>query len=471
MVFSSISFLFAFLPALLLVYFLVPARARRLRNLILLAFSLFFYAYGGPRFLALMLLSIAVNYAGGLLSAPDRIYRRFFFVLTMAVNLGLLGWFKYAGFLAENLSKLWTALPVPQITLPIGISFFTFQGMSYVIDVYRGEAPPEPSPLRVALYVSLFPQLVAGPIVRYTTVAAELRQRRETLADFSDGAVRFLFGLAKKMLLANQLGLLADDVFAVSSDALTLSLAWLGALAYTGQIYFDFSGYSDMAIGLGRMFGFRFLENFNYPYISRSVTEFWRRWHISLSSWFRDYVYIPLGGSRCSPPRHIFNLLVVWGLTGFWHGAAWNFLCWGLYFAVLLIGEKFLWGKALERAPAAMQHLYALLFIVLGWVLFRSESLSGAAAYLSAMFGLAGSGLSDGRTVYYLLQYRWELAAAVIASLPVKLWLQDLLARRKTALSEFALTWGVKAAALSLFALSFLRLVSSSYNPFIYFRF
>lgn len=471
MVFSSISFLFVFLPALLLVYFLIPARLRQLRNLVLLGFSLFFYAYGGPRFLALMLLSIAVNYIGGLLSAPSHSHRKLFFVLTLVINLGLLGWFKYAGFLAENLSKLWTALPVPEITLPIGISFFTFQGMSYVIDVYRGEAPAERSPLRVALYVSLFPQLVAGPIVRYTTVAAELRQRQETLDDFSDGAVRFLFGLAKKMLLANQLGQLADDVFGTSAGSLTVSLAWLGALAYTGQIYFDFSGYSDMAIGLGRMFGFRFLENFNYPYISRSITEFWRRWHISLSSWFRDYVYIPLGGSRCTRYRHIFNLLVVWGLTGFWHGAAWNFLCWGLYFALLLMGEKFLWGKGLNRAPAFLQHLYALLFIVLGWVLFRSESLAGAGAYLATMFGGAGGGLTDHRTVYYLLQYRWELLAAVVASLPIKLWLQARLTRRSTAVSVFFLTWGVKFLALSLFALSFLRLVSSSYNPFIYFRF
>ena len=357
MVFSSISFLFVFLPLLLAVYFLLPARLREGRNLVLLLFSLFFYGYGGPRFLLLMLLSIAVNYAGGLLAAPGQRRRRLWTGLVTAVNLGLLGWFKYAGFLGANLNRIWTGLPVPEVALPIGISFFTFQGLSYVLDVYRGEAVAERNPLRVALYISLFPQLVAGPIVRYTTVADEIRSRRETLDAFTDGAVRFLFGLGKKMLLANQLGLLADQVYATRPEFLTTALAWLGAAAYTGQIYFDFSGYSDMAIGLGRMFGFHFLENFNYPYLSQSVTEFWRRWHISLSTWFRDYLYIPLGGNRCAHWKHIRNILVVWALTGLWHGAAWNFLCWGLYFGLLLLGEKYGWGRILERAPAALRHL------------------------------------------------------------------------------------------------------------------
>ena len=470
MVFSSISFLFVFLPALLLVYFLIPSKYRSGRNLVLLIFSLFFYAYGGPRFLILMLVSIALNYVGGLLCAPSFQWRRAALWITVAINLGLLGWFKYATFLAENLSKLWTGLPVPEITLPIGISFFTFQGMSYVLDVYRGDAQAERNPLRIALYISLFPQLVAGPIVRYTTVAAELRQRRETLEDFSDGAVRFLFGLAKKMLLANSLGLIADDVFALAPQTLSVSLAWLGALAYTGQIYFDFSGYSDMAIGLGRMFGFRFLENFNYPYISKSVTEFWRRWHISLSTWFRDYVYIPLGGNRRGRGRQLFNLLVVWALTGFWHGAAWTFLCWGLYFAVLLIGEKFLWGAPLAKVPVLFQHLYALFFIVLGWVIFRSESMAYALGYAQALFG-GGQGLWDMQTVYYLLQYRWELIIAVLACLPVKVWLQTRLERSRTAFSTFCTTWGVKVLALALFGLSIVQLVGSTYNPFIYFRF
>ena len=471
MVFSSISFLFVFLPLLLAVYFLLPARLREGRNLVLLLFSLFFYGYGGPRFLLLMLLSIAVNYAGGLLAAPDQRRRRLWTGLVTAVNLGLLGWFKYAGFLGANLNRIWTGLPVPEVALPIGISFFTFQGLSYVLDVYRGEAAAERNPLRVALYISLFPQLVAGPIVRYTTVADEIRSRRETLDAFTDGAVRFLFGLGKKMLLANQLGLLADQVYATRPEFLTTALAWLGAAAYTGQIYFDFSGYSDMAIGLGRMFGFHFLENFNYPYLSQSVTEFWRRWHISLSTWFRDYLYIPLGGNRCAHWKHIRNILVVWALTGLWHGAAWNFLCWGLYFGLLLLGEKYGWGRILERAPAALRHLYAMVLIVVSWVLFRAETLDYAVRFLRAMAGFAQGGLTDGRTTYYLLEFRWELLLAIPAAMPFKSWLQNWLESKSGAAAQALLAWGPKLMALGLFGLSFLRLVSSSFNPFIYFRF
>lgn len=471
MVFSSISFLFVFLPLLLAVYFLLPARLREGRNLVLLLFSLFFYGYGGPRFLLLMLLSIAVNYAGGLLAAPDRRRRRLWTGLVTAVNLGLLGWFKYAGFLGANLNRIWTGLPVPEVALPIGISFFTFQGLSYVLDVYRGEAVAERNPLRVALYISLFPQLVAGPIVRYTTVADEIRNRRETLDAFTDGAVRFLFGLGKKMLLANQLGLLADQVYATRPEFLTTALAWLGAAAYTGQIYFDFSGYSDMAIGLGRMFGFHFLENFNYPYLSQSVTEFWRRWHISLSTWFRDYLYIPLGGNRCAHWKHIRNILVVWALTGLWHGAAWNFLCWGLYFGLLLLGEKYGWGRILERAPAALRHLYAMVLIVVSWVLFRAGTLDYAVRFLQAMAGFAQGGLTDGRTTYYLLEFRWELLLAIPAAMPVKSWLQNWLESKSGAAAQVLLAWGPKLIALGMFGLSFLRLVSSSFNPFIYFRF
>ncbi len=440
------------------------------RNLVLLLFSLFFYGYGGPRFLLLMLLSIAVNYAGGLLAAPDRRRRRLWTGLVTAVNLGLLGWFKYAGFLGANLNRIWTGLPVPEVALPIGISFFTFQGLSYVLDVYRGEAAPERNPLRVALYISLFPQLVAGPIVRYTTVADEIRNRRETLDAFTDGAVRFLFGLGKKMLLANQLGLLADQVYATRPEFLTTALAWLGAAAYTGQIYFDFSGYSDMAIGLGRMFGFHFLENFNYPYLSQSVTEFWRRWHISLSPWFRDYLYIPLGGNRCAHWKHIRNILVVWALTGLWHGAAWNFLCWGLYFGLLLLGEKYGWGRILERAPAALRHLYAMVLIVVSWVLFRAGTLDYAGRFLQAMAGFAQGGLTDGRTTYYLLEFRWELLLAIPAAMPVKSWLQNWLESKSGAAAQALLAWGPKLIALGMFGLSFLRLVSSSFKPFIYFR-
>ena len=461
MVFSSYTFLFYFLPPLLILYYLIPRRSLGGRNLVLLAFSLFFYFAGGPRHLPLMLLSIAINYVGGLLCAKRR---RWALVLTMAVNLGLLGWFKYAGFVGENLQALGLPLSVPEVVLPIGISFFTFQGMSYVIDVYRGDTPPAKNPLQVALYIALFPQLVAGPIVRYTTVAEELVSRRETFDDFVAGALRFSFGLAKKMLLANNLSLMADEAF--STAPIGAAAAWLGAIAYTGQIYFDFSGYSDMAIGLGRMFGFHFEENFNYPYLSKSVTEFWRRWHMSLSGWFRDYVYIPLGGSRAGTAKQVRNILLVWTLTGLWHGAAWNFLLWGLYFGVLLLGEKFWWGKALERAPSPLRHLYAMVIVVLGWVLFRCEGLSAVGSYLGAMFGLSGGGW--GQALYFLRQYGVFLAVGVVASLPVKDALLAALQRRK---AERTIQWGSALAGLGLLGLSFLQLISSTANPFIYYRF
>ena len=461
MVFSSYTFLFYFLPPLLALYYLIPRRSLGGRNLVLLAFSLFFYFAGGPRHLPLMLLSIAINYVGGLLCGKRR---RWALVLTMAVNLGLLGWFKYAGFVGENLQALGLPLSVPEVVLPIGISFFTFQGMSYVIDVYRGDTPPAKNPLQVALYIALFPQLVAGPIVRYTTVAEELVSRRETFDDFAAGALRFSFGLAKKMLLANNLSLMADEAF--STAPIGAAAAWLGAIAYTGQIYFDFSGYSDMAIGLGRMFGFHFEENFNYPYLSKSVTEFWRRWHMSLSGWFRDYVYIPLGGSRAGTAKQVRNILLVWTLTGLWHGAAWNFLLWGLYFGILLLGEKFWWGKALERAPSPLRHLYAMVIVVLGWVLFRCEGLAAVGSYLGAMVGLSGAGW--GQALYFLRQYGVFLAVGVVASLPVKDALRAALQRRK---AERAIQWGSALAGLGLLGLSFLQLISSTANPFIYYRF
>jgi len=461
MVFSSYIFLFLFFTALLAVYFLLPLRFREGRNFVLLVFSLFFYFCGGPKYLPLMLLSIAINYLAGLFSAGGR---RWAMILGTAANLALLGWFKYAMFFAENLNALGLPIAIPRIVLPVGISFFTFQGMSYVFDVYRGDAEAEKNPLRLALYISLFPQLVAGPIVRYTTVAEELRNRRETFDDFAAGALRFTFGFAKKMLLANNLGLMADEAFSIA--ALSAPAAWLGAIAYTGQIYFDFSGYSDMAIGLGRMFGFHFEENFNYPYIARSVTEFWRRWHMSLSGWFRDYVYIPLGGSRCSRIKQIRNIFIVWLLTGFWHGAAWNFIFWGLWFALLLLGERYVWRDLLAKAPRLFQHGYTMLLVIFSWVLFRCESLGAVGSYLAAMFGAGGG--SAGQAVYFLKQYGVYLIAGIIASLPVKNWLEKKLTARK---QEALLVWGSALLALALLFLSFLQLISSTFNPFIYYRF
>lgn len=465
MVFSSFNFLFLFLPLLLAAYFLIPRRFRKGRNGVLLLFSLFFYGCGGWSLLPLIAASILINWLGGLLAAPGRKHAKAVMVAGVAANLLLLGWFKYAVFTAETLNALGLALPVPRVTLPIGISFFTFQGMSYLLDVYRGEASVEHNPLRVGLYITLFPQLVAGPIVRYTTVADEIACRTESREEFAAGLTRFLFGLAKKLLIANAVGQLADLVWALPADELTAASAWLGAIAYTAQIYFDFSAYSDMAIGLGQLFGFHFLENFNYPYIAKSVTDFWRRWHISLSTWFRDYLYIPLGGNRCSRGRQIFNLLVVWTLTGLWHGAAWNFVLWGLYYAVLLIGERYVWGKALEKLPAVLRHLYALVIVVCGWVLFRAESLGAAASMLGAMFG--GAPLADGQALYYLKEFGWALAVAAVASLPLRDWLRKVCERGAPALA----VWASKLLALGLLVLCYMRLLGSTFNPFIYFRF
>lgn len=472
MVFSSLNYLFLFLPALLVCYFILPARWREGRNLVLLAFSLFFYGCAGIRFLPLMLVSILINYLfGRLVCVKNKRAGKIFVVTSIVCNLALLGWFKYAVFTAGVLNDLGIAVPIPQVTLPIGISFFTFQGMSYVLDVYRGDVQAERNVLRVALYIALFPQLVAGPIVRYTTVAAEIRVRHESVDDFTDGAVRFLFGLAKKMLLANPLSQIADAAFATPLSQLSAGMAWLGILAYTGQIYFDFSGYSDMAIGLGRIIGFHFLENFNYPYISKSVTEFWRRWHISLSSWFRDYVYIPLGGNRCSRWKQVRNLIIVWALTGFWHGAEWTFLIWGLYYGALLLGERFVWGKAVEKLPIPLRHGYALFFIILGWLPFRAESLSAAWGMLKVMFGLGGVGLA-GQATYWLLEFRWELVAAVVCALPFKKWAEALLDRyRGQGWAAVIGIWGPKCLALFLGFFSFVKLVTSTFNPFIYFQF
>lgn len=472
MVFSSFIFLFAFLPVLLLLYFIVPAKYREARNYILLVFSLAFYAYGGITFLPLMLVSIIINYIFGLLAAPCHRSRarKLSMIIAIVLNLSLLCYYKYAVFFIENLRHIGLQIQVPEIVLPIGISFFTFQGMSYVIDVYRGDAAPQRNIAHVALYISLFPQLVAGPIVRYTTIANKISNRKENIEAFSNGVIRFCFGLAKKMILANSLGALADDVFGSAVPNLTVSLSWLGAVAYMGQIYFDFSAYSDMAIGLGRMFGFEFLENFNYPYISKTITEFWRRWHISLSTWFRDYVYIPLGGSRCSKSRHVLNILIVWALTGFWHGAAWNFIVWGLYYALILLGEKFVWKRFANNGPSFLRHIYALLVIIIGWVFFRSSSLTYSAGMIKTMFG--GAAFADGQTVYYLKMYGWVLLISVVAALPIKLWLKEFLDRRRdNCLFNFIQTWAPGVIALILLVLSYMRLLSSSFNPFIYFRF
>ena len=469
MVFSSTAFLFAFLPAALCVYFLCPKR-HGLRNLVLLLFSLGFYGWGGWRLLPLLGYSILVNYLFGLLVAKEK-RKKLRLTLAVILNLGLLFGYKYLGFATENLNRLFPALPVLNIALPIGVSFYTFQGLSYVIDVYRGGAAAEKNPLNVALYIALFPQLVAGPIVRYTAVSAELRQRQESLFGVSEGLQRFLLGLGKKLLLANPMAELADAVFAQEAAYLSTGMAWLGVIAYSAQIYFDFSGYSDMAIGLGRVFGFHFPENFNYPYLADSVTDFWRRWHISLSSWFRDYVYIPLGGNRCGKWKQLRNLLLVWLLTGIWHGAAWNYLLWGLYYGVLLILEKFVFARVLERLPKAIKHIYALLLIFVGWLIFRASGGEQTGVFLKAMCFGAADGAWNRQATYLLLEYRWELCGAVLFSFPVLPALRRALEKGKTKAGEFVLTWGAGALALVVGALSVLHLLASDFNPFIYFPF
>lgn len=470
MLFSSLIFLFVFLPTVLFMYYISP---KKLKNFVLLAFSLFFYGYGEPKSLIVMLISIFMNYIFGLLADKYRKEKlKALIVLTMTAigNLSIIGYYKYTDFFIENFNALFgLSIPLLNIIMPIGISFFTFQGMSYVIDVYREQGKAQKNPLNVALYISLFPQLIAGPIVRYETVAEQINVRQVNVDKFTSGIERFILGLSKKVLLANSMGFIADQVFALQASQLSVLLAWIGVLAYTAQIYFDFSGYSDMAIGLGRMFGFEFLENFNYPYISKSITEFWRRWHISLSTWFRDYIYIPLGGNRVSQGKLIRNILVVWLLTGFWHGAAWNFIAWGLYFGLLLLFEKFVIGKYLQKLWTPLQHLYALLFIVLGWLLFRAESLSYAVSYFATMFGAGGQPIINNQAIFYIVEYKFEFVAAIMASMPVYPMLQEKLKSRRG--STFINYYLKHLILLSLFGLCIMYLINSTFNPFIYFRF
>lgn len=473
MAFSSMAFLFGFLPAAVLCYFLIPARFRAGRNGALLLFSLLFYAWGGLRLLPVLLCSCVLNWAAGLLLSPGRHRRRAVFWAAAALNLLPLVYFKYTGFLVENLNALGLELAAPDLLLPAGISFFTFQALSYLADVYRGTVPPERNLPRLTLYMAFFPQLLQGPIVRYGDFGPLLAGRRETVSDASAGAVRFCFGLGKKVLLADALGAVANGAYA-AGDRLTVGLAWIGSIAYTLQLYFDFSGYTDMALGLGRVFGLPLPENFDYPYLARSASEFWRRWHITLSRWFRDYVYIPLGGNRCSRRRHLLNLLAVWLLTGLWHGAAWTFVLWGLYYAALLMGERYLWGNALERLPGPVRRAYALLLINFGWVLFRAGTLSQAGAILAAMLGFAPGGLWSGETSYCLRQYVWEWAVAIPAALPVKVWLSRALEARRARGSRGAaaiLAFGPKLLALGLLGLSAVRLLSSTFRSFLYFQF
>ena len=467
MVFSSIPFLFVFLPVTLLGYFLIPSRYLGLRNSFLLLMNLIFYAYGEPVYVLLMLTSVAVNYASGLLLQRSRTRRGRKALLAAAVvlNLGALAFFKYTGLVLDTLRLIpalsW--LPAVSIPLPIGISFYTFQAMSYVIDVYREDCPATRRFVDFAAYISLFPQLIAGPIVRYSDVAQQLRVRSCTVDRFSWGVKQFSIGLAKKVLLANQFALLWNQTSADPAAAGTLA-AWCGILAYALQIYFDFGGYSDMARGLGAMLGFDFMVNFNYPYISRSITEFWRRWHISLSTWFREYLYIPLGGNRCSKDRWIFNLFVVWAATGIWHGASWNYVIWGLYFFVLLLVEKLWLGRLLEKLPRVIQHIYTLFFVLVSWAIFALENFEQLGAYLKVMFGMGGVPLTDGTFGYYLTSYLPILCVAAVASTNLgRLIYGKLNVRAAQAVCTVLVIAGLVVCTGYL--------VDGTYNPFLYFRF
>ena len=451
------------------VYYLCP---RALRNLWLLAASLLFYAWGEPVYIRLMVASILFNYLSGLGVAAlqkreKKGIAKALLILCVVGNIGALGVFKYADLLIGTINGIaGSHLALLELALPIGISFYTFQALSYVIDVYRGTVAAQKNPITFGTYIALFPQLIAGPIVQYKTVEEQLSCRRETAAQFAAGIGRFTVGLGKKVLIANQVGALWDNVSALPQAQLAAGTAWLGALAFTFQIYFDFSGYSDMAIGLGKMLGFEFLENFDYPYLSRSITEYWRRWHISLGTWFREYVYIPLGGNRRGLSRQILNLIIVWGLTGLWHGASWNFLLWGLYYGVILIVEKVWLLRPLQKAPAAVQHLYSLLLIILGWIIFALTDFSAIGGYFAALFGAHG-GL-DSSTMYLLTSNLILLVIAGFAStrLPAKLaagFVQRLTPAGQTAVKCVFYT------GVLLMCIAFL--VGDSYNPFLYFRF
>ena len=476
MLFSSSTFLFCFLPLALIGYYvlrLFPRGVRRLlQNLFLLVISLLFYAWGEPWFVLVMMASILANYAFGLwVAAAQRRGRsaRGPVVAALVVNLGLLFVFKYVTFVLANLNRLGAHFVIPGIELPIGISFFTFQALSYVLDVNRGRGQVQRNPLKVGLYISFFPQLIAGPIVKYETVAQQIDTRRENWADFSAGVCRFLAGLGKKVLISNQLASVADIAWEMGRGHLSVGMAWLGAICYTFQIYYDFSGYSDMAIGLGRMFGFHFLENFNYPYISRSITEFWRRWHISLSTWFRDYVYFPLGGSRVDRPKHVRNLFVVWLLTGIWHGANWTFIVWGLLYFVLLCAEKF--GGLGRDWPGWLQWLYTLLMVNFAFVIFRSESMGDALSFLAAMVGLGSGGLWDAKATLFLRENAPVLLAAAIFAAPTALWLRDRVMAAGRGKNPLAMDMGYALLAVLCFVVAASFIVKGTYNPFIYFNF
>jgi len=472
MVFSSTVFLFIFLPLVLIINYLLK---QEYRNFFLLLASLIFYAWGEGILVLLMLFSIGVNYLSGLgisyFLEKKKASSKLIMGIAIAINLGLLFYYKYANFLVEIFQDLGLYLDYDHksILLPIGISFFTFQGISYLVDVYRKETEVQENLFHLGLYISFFPQLIAGPIVRYHDIAEEIKDRTTGVPLFTEGVIRFIRGMAKKVIIANTAALIADQVFSLSGSEISVISAWLGILCYTIQIYFDFSGYSDMAIGLGKMLGFNFKENFNYPYISKSIQEFWRRWHISLSTWFRDYLYIPLGGNRKGLRRTYVNLIIVFFITGLWHGASWNFIFWGLFHGLFLILER---SKVLHTGkwPVFLQHVYVLVIVIVGWVFFRAETMTEATGYLGSMFGLSAG--KDVTALIYVSPYSITMIVlALIFSMPLRLWFNKLVKKSGSPMLETIYGFGIYCFYLSLFLLSIVELAQSSYNPFIYFRF
>ena len=468
MVFSSIVFLFTFLPITLILYYISP---RKMKNIVLLLISLIFYAWGEPVYVFLMMFTTVFDYLIGLLINKyrrNKIKSKRIFIFAVLVNLGILGFFKYYGFVIENINSVFSLnIGYNQLPLPIGISFYTFQTLSYVIDVYLDKVKVQKSLISFGLYVTMFPQLVAGPIVRYTDIDYQLKHRTHSMNKFGEGVDRFIQGLSKKVLLANNIGMIFTSIQQYDASEISELTAWLAIAAYTLQLYFDFSGYSDMAIGLGKMLGFDFIENFNYPYISKSVTEFWRRWHISLGSWFREYVYIPLGGNRCSTIFQLRNLCIVWFLTGLWHGADWNFILWGLYYGLILIIEKFLLKDILERMPSFIQHIYTMVLVMIGWTFFGIESIQKSLEYIKVMFFLNGNKIIDSTFIYYLHTNLILLIILILCSTPIvnKVFKKIIQNGRME---------GVTLAVTVQFVLLFLSiayLVNETYNPFLYFRF
>lgn len=476
MVFSSILFLFRFLPVFMICYFTAWNKhaPRGMKNIILFLGSLIFYAWGEPVYVLLMLFSTASDYIHGraIDAMRGRKAAKWLLISSLVINLAMLGFFKYADFLIGVFNSIaGTDIGLLNLPLPIGISFYTFQTMSYTIDVYRGEARVQKNLLDFGVFVTMFPQLIAGPIVKYTSVQDELHDRRPDIRSISRGCRRFTVGLAKKVLLANNIGILWEEISSLQYTGMNVMTAWMGILAFAFQIYFDFSGYSDMAIGLGAVLGFHFPENFKHPYVSCSITEFWRRWHVSLSSWFREYVYIPLGGNRKGLPRQLLNILIVWTLTGIWHGAGWNFLLWGLWFAFFLILEKMGIGELLKSLPKVLGFLYTAVVVLVGWVFFSVENLGGSLEYLKAMFGLNGAGWYDSTALYLGKEYLLLFAASAVASLPL---LNRFSGRLETSgsgygIAAFRLLEKVVPAALLLASIAYI--VDASYNPFLYFRF